>query len=288
MKKELFVVADVHGYSNVLEIFLNEAGYDPSDSEYLLIDLGDRFDRGPDSKKIYEFYKELTDSGKAICLKGNHEFFMIDFLEGKDCFFNFIHNGFSKTIDSFLDMPDSYTLFCLYCAEYKNKDIARSLYGKRVEPLLDDFNSVPSEVRFQIYQDWARTTILIRYPELLTWLKECPDYYETKNYIFTHASIDGTCDDWHIPPKSPYEYWTDWQYLMWDNGSFFGSELKNTNKTVVVGHYHCDRIREKYNLEGIDGTNSILVRSDKKIIMIDACTPMTKRVNVLTIKDELL
>lgn len=286
MIKDIYVVADVHGFYDELLDSLHNEGYDDNNSDYLLIDLGDFFDRGNQAVEVYNYYKKLTDEGKAIILRGNHTTFLEEFLEGKDCSFNFAHNGFNKTLDSFLKEASSWHTFLKYVDTMKEE--AKEKYGERVEPILEDTYSVPSEIIFGIYQDYAREKINKDYPELLKWLQERPYYYETKNYIFTHASIDGTCDDWHNPTYSSYEFWSPWEYLTWDDGSFYGKPIKNTEKTIVVGHYHTDGIREKFNIS-VDGTNSILKSENGKKIFIDTCTPLTHRVNVLTIeKEELL
>jgi hypothetical protein len=209
---------------------------------------------------------------------------MIEFLEGKDCYFNFRHNGFNKTLDSFLGQTCSWEMFCLFCNE--DPELAVTMYGKRVKPLVEDFYAVPVEVRFDVYQEFARQEIRNNYKDLLPWLKSLPYYYETENYIFTHASIDGSCKNWKEPTYTKYEFWTPWQYLTWDDGSFYKEPITNTDKTIVVGHFHTDAIRDKYDLPDGDVPNEILY-GDHKIFM-DACTVLTKRVNVLKIEDKLM
>lgn len=287
MEKNLYVVSDCHGFYDELKESLERAGYDENNKDNLLVDCGDFFDRGDQAVEVYEYYKRLSDEGKAIILLGNHTNMFIDFLKGEDCSFNFVHNGLNKTLDSFLGDTSSWPTFYMYIHEMK--DIAPSIYGDRVLPLLDDNGAIPSEVIFGVYQEYAREKINKDYPELLEWLQERPYYYETENYIFTHASIDGECEDWHNPQFSPYEFWTPLEYLTWDDGSFYGKPIKNTDKTIVVGHYHTDGIREKLgvDLENI-GSNKILKSGDGKKIFIDTCTPVTHRINVLILKDDIL
>lgn len=281
---KLFVVSDVHGFYDEMRVCLREAGFSDEDDNNKLILLGDLFDRGSDSVKIYKYLKKMTEAGKAIVLHGNHEDFIIDFLKGEDCSFNFSHNGFNRTLDGFLGIPASWENFCHFCTT--SPDMAKTIYGNRVEPLLGDFFSIPLEVRFDVFQDYARHTIKKRYKDLLPWLESLPYYYETDKYIFTHASIDGECEDWHNPEYSSYEHWTPWQYLTWDDGHFYEKEIKNTDKTVVVGHFHTDGIREIYNLPKDDkNPNSILYTNQK--IFIDTCTVLTKRVNVLVLEDNI-
>lgn len=280
---ELFVFGDIHGHLKELERDLQDAGYDEDNSNHLLIVLGDNFDRGTESKEVFLKFKKLTSEGKAIVLHGNHEDFIIDFLEGKDCMFNFKHNGFNKTLDSFLDQTCSWEMFCFMCNS--DPDMAIALYGNRVKPLLEDFYSIPVEVAFDVYQEYARQEIRKNYKDLLPWLRSLPYYYETEHYIFTHAAIDGSCDNWKEPKYTKYEFWTPWQYLTWDDGSFYVEPINNTPKTVVVGHFHTDAIRDKYDLPDGEVENDILY-GDRKIFL-DTCTILTKRVNILKINDNL-
>ena len=72
---------------------------------------------------------------------------------------------------------------------------------------------------------------------------------------------------------------------MWDDGSFFGSEIRNTDKTVVIGHFGTDELRKIYNIED-DKKHEVLMREDKKVIAIDATTAISHKVNVLLILEE--
>ena len=270
MRKKLFIVSDLHGYFKEFVRDLTNAGFDVNNENHLLIVAGDIFDRGPDSKEIYKFLRKLQNINKAIVLKGNHDNMFIDFLKGKDSWFNFIHNGMKNTFDSFLERTMSFESF-----------ITIDL-GLGMEKLTEE----TYDALWKKYQEDTRRTIISENDGILEWFTNLPDYYETKNYIITHASIDTEAKDWHSPEFSKYRY-VSWDACHWDDGSFFGKELKNTDKKIVVGHYHTDGIREKFNLS-YDGTNSILERDDGRIICIDTCTPRTKRVNVLIIDDEEL
>ena len=193
MIKNIYCISDIHGFYEELLESLKRVGYNENDKNSLLIVCGDYFDRGLHSLEVYKYLKKLSDEGKAICIRGNHESFLQDFLNGEDCSFNFAHNGFNKTLDSFLEDTVCWDTFITYLVNFKEQ--ALQVYGDRVEPLLGDPFSVPTEIVFGIFQEYAREKINKNYPELLSWLEERPYYYETKNYIFTHASIDGTCKD---------------------------------------------------------------------------------------------
>lgn len=97
-----FVFSDVHGEYDALMESLTKAGFDSTNENHILLSLGDNFDRGPDSIKVYN----LLIQNRSICLKGNHCCFLEDALingRNKKAVFNFLFNGLDATIQSFAD-----------------------------------------------------------------------------------------------------------------------------------------------------------------------------------------
>lgn len=254
----IYAVSDIHGHYKELIEFLNEAGFDETNSNHLLISCGDMFDRGSESLQVYQYLKRLSDKKRAIVLKGNHDIMFINYLNGTSISpFNYIHNGTNTTLADFLHRTIPFESWCCierHIEQPTNYDFAMWLY----------------EATYQINKE---------YPELLEWLQSLPYYYETKNYIFTHAAIDTKAVDWH----NPNEYWDE---LVWDNGSFFGEEIHNTDKTIVIGHFATSHLREMYKINDDQDKFSILKRSDNKVIALDTTTILSKKVNVLKIEDE--
>ena len=72
--KSIFVVGDVHGRADLLLPLLAKK---PSDSQ--LVFVGDLVDRGDQSAEVLTIVKDLCQTG-AICLMGNHERMMLDFI----------------------------------------------------------------------------------------------------------------------------------------------------------------------------------------------------------------
>lgn len=260
MKKKLYIISDIHGHYYEMIDGLRKAGYDDENDEHLLIVMGDLFDRGEYSKQVYDYLKDLSDKKKAIVLRGNHEKFFIDWLKGDDNPFNFVRNGMSYTIDSFLGFGHSFDNYCI------------------------DNECDYTHSAFAGYSEKARKEIMENYPELLEWLENLPYYYETEHFIFTHASIDTKANDWRHPHCEYYGR-LDWEACVWDDGSFFGSTICNTDKTIVIGHFDTGQLRKKYNL-GESNDHSILSRKDGRVIAIDGCVALTKNVNVATIYSE--
>lgn len=101
-KKKYFVFSDVHGEFDALMQSLQEAGYDASNPEHILVSLGDGFDRGPKSEDVYCL---LARNTRNIVIKGNHDEMLEEFLlkgeDGEFTLFNILHNGLGATISSF-------------------------------------------------------------------------------------------------------------------------------------------------------------------------------------------
>ena len=264
--KKLFVISDVHGHYQEMIDALEKAGFDENNENHLLISCGDEFDRGEHSLAVYTYFRRLESINKVIVLKGNHSMFFIDYLNGRSVSpFNYMYNGTNETLADFLMQSKPFETWCVM--------------GGVLDPTFGDFAIWISAAKLDL-QAW--------YPDLLQWLETRPYYYETENYIFTHGAIDGKCEDWKEPKKEVYDgRFIGWDACMWDDGSFFGSEIKNTNKTVVVGHFGTAHLRSMYGIESED-PHSILTREDGRVIAIDATTKLNKRVNVLVIEDNLL
>src|SRR5918995_1951009 len=77
-----FVVGDVHGRCAQLHTLLKMM---PRDEEAdLLVFLGDLIDRGPDAPGCVDLVLEMhrENPERVICLRGNHEQMLLDFIEG--------------------------------------------------------------------------------------------------------------------------------------------------------------------------------------------------------------
>lgn len=254
---KVFTISDVHGHYKEMITALNEVGFDENNKDHLLISVGDEFDRGQESLAVYEYLKRLSDKGKAIVLKGNHSKFLIEYLKGTSITpFNYFHNGTNETLADFLHETAPFETFCLF--------------NHIDNPTYDDFAN---------WITLARKEINKEYPELINWLETRPYYYETENYIFTHGAIDTDIEDWHE---------SNWDKCIWDDGSFFGKTINNTNKTVVIGHFGTYHLRKMYHIKENKDIHSILKRDDGQVIAIDATTALSKKVNVFVVEDEVI
>lgn len=74
---DVAVIGDLHGRADLLEQMLTMLAKEASEAQVLCV--GDYVDRGPDSKAVLQRLR--SHSGNMICLLGNHEVMMLDFLE---------------------------------------------------------------------------------------------------------------------------------------------------------------------------------------------------------------
>ena len=261
-KVKYFITSDEHGCYDEMKIAELKEKYDENNPNHHRVSLGDFSDRGSQTKELYLYYKRLCDEGKATVLLGNHGLFLQGFLEGDDQSFNFLRNGLRESIYSFLGSDgETFERWCL-------------------------FNE--TEACSESYYEWsvyARKTINKKYPELLPWLKSLPRYIETKNYIGVHGAIDTRVPDWHHPHCIRHNL-IDWDALDFNDGSFFGESICNTEKTVIIGHFGTSTLRKMYEIYGDKDPFGILYRVDGRVIAIDATTNYSGKVNMLVIEDE--
>ena len=155
---------------------------------------------------------------------------------------------------------------------------------------------------YPLRHDWhngTAQTIIDLAPDAQTFEEACPivykkvkpmldsmvDYFETKNYVFTHGYV----------PYKKYRDWRDadelaWEDARWNNGMKmvdFGFEI---DKCVVVGHYHTSWGRAHFEDKpewGEEADFSPFYYKDK-LIAIDACTAYSGKVNCLVIEDDFI
>lgn len=183
------------------------------DEQSQLLFLGDLIDRGEDSRKVLEIVRDLVENKVAICLSGNHEYMFLAWLDDPaDRYDHYRRNGGDTTINSIL--------------------------GRPLDAPVDGV------------QDAKR--VMEAAPELVAFIRQMPFELETEQYIFVHAGIDLTLEDWHET--------TDYQKV-WLRKPFHEA-TNHTGKTIVFGH------TPVYNLLDQErGTAELWITDDGKIGM---------------------
>ncbi len=95
----LVTIGDVHGCLKTLQALLDRIGPAPDDH---LVFIGDYIDRGPDSKGVIDFLLQLRERFDCTFLRGNHEAFMLDYLD-YGAFDQWRVNGGLQTLESYTE-----------------------------------------------------------------------------------------------------------------------------------------------------------------------------------------
>jgi serine/threonine protein phosphatase 1 len=83
MSPDIYAIGDIHGCLDHLERLLEEVN--PDLHRYKLVFIGDYIDRGPNSRGVVDYIinlRKMYPAQNIICLKGNHEVMLLDFLNG--------------------------------------------------------------------------------------------------------------------------------------------------------------------------------------------------------------
>lgn len=115
-----YVIGDVHGCNEELNILLQKLKLNPDDRVYF---VGDLIDRGVDSKGVIDTILRLKERIASVrYCRGNHEQLMFDSVKGESEKAAWLRNGGDTTLHSFgistfEEMPDVYRNF-FDAAEY--------------------------------------------------------------------------------------------------------------------------------------------------------------------------
>ncbi|MBI5165297.1 MAG: serine/threonine protein phosphatase [Magnetospirillum sp.] len=111
----VYAVGDVHGRTDLLDLLLarmaEEVAVDRPE-RLVVVFLGDYVDRGPDSRGVVERLAAGPPSGPLagaewVCLRGNHEDFLLRFLDGGADGKAWCYNGGLETVRSYAGaIPD--------------------------------------------------------------------------------------------------------------------------------------------------------------------------------------
>ncbi|HEV2884014.1 MAG TPA: metallophosphoesterase family protein [Pyrinomonadaceae bacterium] len=183
-----FVIGDVHGRCAQLQRLLDLMPRDESTDT--LVFLGDLIDRGPDApgcvKLVMDLKRENPD--RVVCLRGNHEQMLLDFIEGTQNLWITPVTGGERTFEQYAGKP-------LNINGENDLDGARREIEAALPPEhLDFFHQLPHfhEDEFAIYVHAGldrtrhpRDTA----PEALLWMRDMEFYknYRGKPCIFGHT-----------------------------------------------------------------------------------------------------
>jgi serine/threonine protein phosphatase 1 len=148
-----FVVGDIHGRCAQLLNLLDMLPRDPANDA--LVFLGDLIDRGADAPGCVDHIRTLTRGNpeRVICLRGNHEQMLMDYLAGNSSIWLTPVTGGERTFEQYT---------------------GESVRGRREQD---------SEELRQLFEQ--------KFPvEHLEFLESLPFYYEDEHAIYVHAGLD--------------------------------------------------------------------------------------------------
>lgn len=275
--KTYFVCSDIHSFYKEWMKSLKEAGFDRRKKNHILIILGDIFDRGSQPLEIYRFINSLPEE-RVILIKGNHEYLLLNLVKRGFPYNHDYHNG---TFDTLLFLYEGFK-------KENGLDVNRPIVYSEVEKIFD--NKLINEI-----VEWIKSP---------RWLP----FYELGKYIFVHSFIPLRDPDNNYSYGRRLYYYPKWReetdpvvlematwgcpYECYLNGSF-DEEIKK-GKILVCGHWHTSDFYNKL-LYKDEPDKELNIRKDNPIFMsdkfpgliaIDTCTVLTKKVNVLVIKEK--
>ena len=246
---KFFCVSDIHGYYDEMIEALNEAGFDPNNSEHILVGCGDYNDRGPDSVKVVKYLHSLPNK---VLVAGNHEKLFVDLCERGFPYDYDIHNGTWRAVLQ-LGYGDEYDEMCKHALT-------------RMQPFLDSMVNYFETKNYIFVHSWIPMKNKDGFPA---------HYTRGRKFEFD--------PDWR------YAHQSAWDEAAWGNPYKFAEQGLLPDKTLVFGHWHCSTgwAKDEGRSEFGDDAKFDIFYGDG-FISIDACTAHSGKVNVLVIEDDLL
>jgi serine/threonine protein phosphatase 1 len=93
-----YVIGDIHGAAKALRQVMEKINLKKSDR---LIFLGDYVDGWSQSRQVVEYLMELEESHQCIFIRGNHDAWCEEWLEGSEPDPDWLYHGGQATVDSY-------------------------------------------------------------------------------------------------------------------------------------------------------------------------------------------
>ena len=254
-----YVTTDVHSYFSELQTALDNQGFFNDQHPHKLIICGDLYDRGTESLQLQQFILDLLEKDQVILIRGNHEDLALNLLNNwhRGSYLEPHHHS-NGTIDTLCQLTGT---------------SVRELYGNA------------KNVGRAFLQD----------PYIQKLIPAMMDYYETDHYIFVHGWIPciPISTDNNQMKYGPISNWRNANTAAWDRARWInGMEAAHNGiiepgKTIVCGHWHCSFGHSRYEHDGseFDNNSNFAPYYGDGIIALDACTPLSHKVNCITIED---
>lgn len=188
--RRIYAIGDIHGRADLLSLLMERVQADAAaqpEAEKVLVFLGDYVDRGEDSFAVIETLAAGAAEGfRLVCLKGNHEEFLLQFLNSTTAFDNWMMNGGNATLESYGIRPQSGFSIIGMLRPGRGAESIRERFIRALPP---------------------------RHLEFLSALKL---RHQEGDYLFVHAGVR---------PGVPLDL-QDEEDLIWIRGDFFNSDAQ--------------------------------------------------------------
>ena len=157
MPSRVIAIGDVHGCATALRRMLELIAPNPNDT---LVILGDCIDRGPDSRGVIDQVLALRKQCELVCILGNHEEMMLNFLDGRWQPDDWLECGGLATLKSYTsrrdqkDIPSDHVDFIrtwIDCYQTDTHFFVHASYEP--ERLLEEQR--PQTLRWHSLRDWV-------------------------------------------------------------------------------------------------------------------------------------
>lgn len=245
---KFFVISDVHGYYDEMKKALDDAGFDPWNSEHWLISCGDNWDRGGQPVEVMKYLLGLP---RKILVKGNHESLLQDLCErGYPC----SHDFSNKTFDTVCEFGGA--------GEGRSFEQCCIITEQRTK------NFIYSMVNYFETKNY----IFVHSFVPLKNLDGKPMHY-TRNRKF------------EIDPDWRHAHASAWEEARWGNPFELAAQGFLPDKTLVFGHWGTYEQRPYEYYDNDDLFDPIY---GDGYIGIDGTTALSEQVNVLVLEDEFM
>jgi serine/threonine protein phosphatase 1 len=196
----VYAIGDVHGRLDLLNDLLLRIDADVAASpgvNAIEVFVGDYVDRGKSSRQVLDRLIERTSSGRAVCLTGNHEKLLLEFLETPSILTKWLKWGALETLMSYGIVPagDLNLAKCHELAEQFRNELPEShlsfLKGLRSSFSVGDFFFVHAGIR-------PNVGLSSQSEEDLTWIR---DEFLLSDQNFGKIIVHG-----HTPTPEPQVY----------------------------------------------------------------------------------
>lgn len=214
MPRRTFVIGDIHGEMDHLRRLMGRLP-DVGASDTVVF-LGDYVDRGPHSRAVVNAVRGLDrDTGcNVVCLRGNHE----------DAWLRVIDHGWPGFV-----LPP----------------------GNGCIAAFNSFRGAPADAMLSGEDYEALLTGRFLPPEVVTWFRGLPFWYEDEHAIYVHAGLGTDTEGRFVHPREAADPFA----LLWARTTAFFRDYRG--KRVVVGHTHTMQLPPELSQHTVDDPTDV-------------------------------